>query len=90
MTVARSRQIESRAGSLRLEGACLFALLFVSLNMLDAELTSLALSFVSAGANHLAAEFGFDLVRKALISTAIVIPLLVIRWWRAIALLCAG
>ncbi|MFW6056195.1 MAG: hypothetical protein ACOC9B_02655 [Chloroflexota bacterium] len=90
MTVARSRNVEGRAESIRLEAACLLAIVFVFLNMLDAELRPPALSHGSIEANRLAAEFDFDLVLKTLISTAIVIPLLLIRWWRAIALLCAG
>ncbi len=69
--------------------ACLLAMFFVSLDRLDAELMSLALSPGSTEDNPLAAGFGFDPVLKEPISTALIIPLLVIRCWRAIVLLCA-
>ena len=64
--------------------------MFVSLNMLDAELTALALSLGSSEVNHFVEGFGFDLVLKTLVSAAFAIPLLLIRWWRALVLLCAG
>ena len=60
MTGASDRKVEDRSGSISLEAACLLAILFVALNMLDAELTSPALSLGSTEANRLATEFGFD------------------------------
>jgi len=79
-----------KAGPIRLELACLLAIFFVVLNMLDAELTSLALALGSSEANRVAVDFGFDLVLKALISALCVMPLLLGRWWRVLALLCGG
>ena len=80
----------SKAGPLGLGVACLLGLLFVALNVLDAELTSIAISLGSWEMNPFAASFGADPVLKALISSACVAPLLLTRWWRAVAMLCVG
>lgn len=90
MTLVPRPRDKNLAGSIRLELAVLLAILFVALNMLDAELTSLALSLGSSEMNRLAESFGFDLVLKTLISSAFVLPLLAIRWWRVLVPLCAG
>jgi len=74
----------------RLELAVLLAILFVALNMLDALLTTLAISHGSSEANMLAVSFGGDVALKALISTALAVPLMLGRWTRALALLCVG
>lgn len=79
-----------KAGPVRFELACLLAIMFVTLNMLDAELTSLALSLGGSEANRFAQSYGFDLVLKTMVSTVFVVPLLLIRWWRVLVLLCAG
>lgn len=79
-----------KEGPFTFQAALVLAALFVTLNILDARLTSIAISVGSTELNPLSAGFGDSPLLKAAISTAVVIPLLIIRWWRAIALLCIG
>ena len=78
------------AAGANLRTVILFAIAFVGLNILDAQLTGTALVLGSSEMNPMATGFGSSLLLKGLISSGIAVALVLLGRGRLLKPLCVG